>query len=457
MSASPAPPAKASPASARVGFLALVLAAFFVLTLWEEVAASPAAIVPQAASLRSVVSCLASEGAGSAAAFSRAAPPIAAALVAGGGSGAAPFDAGVVADTMGLFGAFARAQRPHLSFKLDKNPVELTDRRHTFPLITGDGFRALADYVADRANEVSSLLTQLARDDTALFARLREDQALVVFLGNDDPTLNDFLGSTALDDAVRPLVLVVLNGDNDGLSPFHPALEHPRLLHVFTQNCVGTSEKVTCVPIGLENRQWSMHGWTPETLMGSMLGALRGPSPADRAAARGNASDAAALAFACFGVHTWPAERQPLSDMLGDRARFGWVSRACNDGLVKFHRGMLDAAAVIAPRGHGLDTLRAWEALYLGRAIVTTHSPMDGLWRDLPVIFLDRWDELSEARVLAGLAAVSAPEALAASRAATPRLFLPHWACEIGRAAKREDEFCGEAALLAAYTREEGA
>jgi hypothetical protein len=445
----------------------LVLFALFVLVIYNDVFMSVSEVVPQAKVLRSAVSCLSSEPPP----FDHKPPPIASGIVASasGRSDTAIFDASYVADVMGLFGAFARAQRPHLAWKVEsppyKNPQENTDRRHTFPIITGDGFRGLADYVADRDGEVSSLLTFLNRDDTPLQRRLREDQALIVFLGNDDPTLQSFLNSDALDRAVRPVVLVVLNGDNDGVSPFDPRLEHKRLLAVFTQNCVGASEKVFCVPIGLENRQWSMHGWTPETIMGSMLGSLRGPSPLDRLRAildanstEGGGASGAPLAFACFGVHTWPQERGPLAAKLdGDRAAFGWVSRHCNNGLVNFHRAILDVAAVIAPRGHGLDTLRAWETLYLGRPIVTLSGPMDALWEGLPVIKLASWDALSLDTVRAAIEAMSTPEALARSRAATPKIFIPYWACEIGKAAKREEEFCTATALLRAYTRGEDA
>ena len=77
----------------------------------------------------------------------------------------------------------------------------------------------------------------------------------------------------------RPVVFVVINGDNRGIKPEEKILEHPKVLGVFAQNCMGRSAKVHCLPIGLENRQWSMHGWTPETIMGSILGAQTAPSP----------------------------------------------------------------------------------------------------------------------------------------------------------------------------------
>jgi hypothetical protein len=450
---------------AGLGMLLAVIFGLFLLTLFEDaltgLSRGGVVGVGPRPRVREVTSC-GGAGAGGAGSGAPAAPAAAAALVRGDG-GTAVFDAAVVAATMGLFGAFTRVQRGYLSFKMKEHGNELTDRRHTFPLITGDGFRMLSDYIADRAGDVSSLATQLVRDDTPLFARLRAEQALIVFLGNDDPTLPTFFASGALDAAVRPIVLVVLNGDNDGLSLDHAALEHPKLLAVFTQNCVGASAKVVCVPIGLENRQWSMHGWTPETIMGGMLGALRGPSPLDRLralnASEGGTEAGAPIAFACFGVHTWPQERGPLASRLdGDRAKYGWINRECNNGLVHFHRNMLNAAVVVCPRGHGLDTLRMWEALYLGRVIVTRSNAMDPLWEDLPVVLVRDWEAgFSRDIVADGVRRLAQPDALARSRAATKKLFIPYWACLIGTAAKRADEFCSDEALLAAYSRAEHA
>ena len=446
--------------SFRVWVLLASIFALVFLVLNEDVFLDMAHVMPQAALLRSTVSCLSSVSA-----LVRKPPPVASAIVnsASGRSDTSVFDASYIADTMGLFGAFARVQRPHFAWKLDKNPQENTDRRHTFPIITGDGFRSLSDYVADRNFEVSTLKTQLLRDDTRLFERLTGEQALIIFLGNDDSTLDEFLNSNVLETSIRPIVLIVLNGDNNGISPHDSRIEHIRLYAVFTQNCVGTSEKVFCLPIGIENRQWSMHGWTPETLMGSMLGSLRGPSPFDRMSVITDTNSTegetgAPLAFACFGVHTWPQEREPLANMIdSDRAKaWRWVSRDCNRGLVHFHRAILDVAAVIAPRGHGLDTLRAWESLYLGRVIVTKKGPMDDLWSSLPVILLDDWKDLSLETVIQGIKALSTPQALEMSRAATPKLFIPYWACEIGKAARRSDEFCSIEALLASYTRGDG-
>ena len=361
------------------------------------------------------------------------------------------FDQAVVAQTMGLFGRFAPLQRPHLAWRGDK------DRRHTFPIITGDSFRMLADVWADNQGDLSGMMVTARRDDTPLMERLTPEQALIVFLGNDDNAIWSLLTHSLFEALPRPLVIVTINGDNKGINPSEKILEHPKIRAVFSQNCLGQTAKVRCLPIGLENRQWSMHGWTPETIMGSMLGAQTAPSPlehVERARALREGGTGVATAFACFGVHTNPGLRGPLDAQL-NAGHLDWIDRNCNNGLVNFHRNMLQRAAVIAPEGNGMDTLRAWEALYLGRALVGVHSAMDPLWEDLPYVFLNSWADLSREAVEEGVRNISTPARLARSRAATKRLFMPYWACEVGKAALRESEFCGEEALAKAYAREE--
>ena len=361
------------------------------------------------------------------------------------------FDQAVVVQTMGLFGRFTGAQRPHLAWRGDK------DRRHTFPIITGDSFRMLADVWADNQGDISGMMVAARRDDTPLIERLRPEQALIIFLGNDDNAIWSVFTNSLFEEIPRPVVFVVINGDNRGIKPEEKILEHPKVLGVFAQNCMGRSAKVHCLPIGLENRQWSMHGWTPETIMGSILGAQTAPSPLEhvqRAAALREKGTGVATAMACFGVHTNPGLRGPLDAAL-NMGHLDWVDRSCNNGLVNFHRNMLQRAVVIAPEGNGMDTLRAWEALYLGRALVGVHSPMDPLWEDLPYVFLDSWQQLTRDGVEEAVRNLSRPEHLARTRGATKKLFMPYWACEVGKVARREGEFCSEEALLKAYSREE--
>jgi hypothetical protein len=49
---------------------------------------------------------------------------------------------------------------------------------------------------------------------------------------------------------------------------------------------------------------------------------------------------------------------------------------------------------VICTHGLGLDCHRTWEVFMTGGIIITKHSSMDYLYDDLPVIYVDKWDEV---------------------------------------------------------------
>ena len=120
---------------------------------------------------------------------------------------------------------------------------------------------------------------------------------------------------------------------------------------------------------------------------------------------------------------------------------------------------MLTLVAMVCPRGNGLDTHRMWESLLLGRTTIVTRGPLDPLWADLPVLILNDWSMITapdmEERVL------NATEAFAERAARGPpfaveKLFATHWLCLIGRAARREAEFCGIDALKLTLSGEAG-
>lgn len=57
----------------------------------------------------------------------------------------------------------------------------------------------------------------------------------------------------------------------------------------------------------------------------------------------------------------------------------------------------LDHYFVISPRGNGLDCHRSWESLYLNRYLVMKrYHGLEQLFEDLPVVFVDNWNEVTE-------------------------------------------------------------
>ena len=49
---------------------------------------------------------------------------------------------------------------------------------------------------------------------------------------------------------------------------------------------------------------------------------------------------------------------------------------------------------VICTHGLGLDCHRTWEVFMVGGIVITKHSPMDYLYDELPVIYVDNWSEV---------------------------------------------------------------
>ena len=50
----------------------------------------------------------------------------------------------------------------------------------------------------------------------------------------------------------------------------------------------------------------------------------------------------------------------------------------------------------VSPHGNGLDCHRTWEDLLLGCIVIVKKSSLDDLYKDLPVVIVDSWDEITE-------------------------------------------------------------
>lgn len=58
-------------------------------------------------------------------------------------------------------------------------------------------------------------------------------------------------------------------------------------------------------------------------------------------------------------------------------------------------QNQINYAFVISPHGNGLDCHRTWEALVLGCIPIVRKSPIDVLYKDLPVLIVDEWSDVT--------------------------------------------------------------
>lgn len=76
---------------------------------------------------------------------------------------------------------------------------------------------------------------------------------------------------------------------------------------------------------------------------------------------------------------------------------------------------------MISPHGHGLDCHRTYEALCLGCIPIVKTSPLDGLYRNMPILIVTSWRDLN-AEMMAAFA-----NSLEECPSTHPMLRLSYW------------------------------
>jgi hypothetical protein len=177
--------------------------------------------------------------------------------------------------------------------------------------------------------------------------------------------LDEFLARQA---PRRRFVLVTHNSDYPVDDRYRRVLRRWRVRAWLAANVAIRHPKLIPVPLGIANPSWE-HG---------DVAALH--------AVQADGGRKTTLVDVSFSVDTNPAERRRCLDQaqldLAPRLPYGQY-------LVR----LASAYFCLSPRGHGIDTHRTWEALYVRTVPVVTRSALTDAYPDLPWIVLDDWSE----------------------------------------------------------------
>ena len=180
-----------------------------------------------------------------------------------------------------------------------------------------------------------------------------------------------------------PFVLITHNGDysvNQDMADLASTI--PNLKMWFGQNVDCDSNKITSIPIGLENtKNWTK--FSKRDLLYSKSTNSKHPEK---------------LIYANFSFSTNPVERIKCYDLVKKSI---FITNKCTNNVVQdYYQNWLDEVCehhyVLCPRGNGIDTHRFWETLYLGRIPITIRNKNTKFYEDLPVLFVDDWSEINE-------------------------------------------------------------
>lgn len=90
-----------------------------------------------------------------------------------------------------------------------------------------------------------------------------------------------------------------------------------------------------------------------------------------------------------------------------------------------YFTGLKQHRFVISPAGNGLDTHATWEALLAGCIPIVPKSPLDSLFRDLPVWLIDSWSDVTDESIF------TMADKFRRSSYNWAKLFVPWWKEEI--------------------------
>lgn len=196
-----------------------------------------------------------------------------------------------------------------------------------------------------------------------------------------------------------PNEFILVTGDCDRTSPndlFHSqhdfefCLNHPKLIHWYSQNGVLNHPKFTRIPIGLD-----YHTLTQK--LNNITAKHQEKYYFDEI--RKRAQPLSNRLVKCYGNFHFNIER----------SKFGYERKNAIDKIpkrllyleptrtTKYETFLRQAqyAFVVSPAGNGLDCYRTWEALCLGCIPIVKSCLIDSLFDDLPVLIVNDWTEIT--------------------------------------------------------------
>lgn len=234
----------------------------------------------------------------------------------------------------------------------------LVNRESAYPFVSGDSFRSIADHLFDETSK--SLDPKDIKQGDIIF--LKTDYMEEFFVSIHPKIKNKY-------------ILITHNSDLAAPGKFKRFLNDKKIIKWFGQNpTVINHHKFIPIPIGIANR-YLQHG-QPKTF----IDVLNNPE-----------SERNILLGMNFDFTT--KKRVPIYDFFSSL-------NFCKNISTKDHSlyllNMTKTKFVLSPPGNGLDCHRTWEVLLMGAIPIVEKSNLDPLLKDLPVIIIEDWKEISE-------------------------------------------------------------
>lgn len=99
------------------------------------------------------------------------------------------------------------------------------------------------------------------------------------------------------------------------------------------------------------------------------------------------------LVYMNFNSTTYPSERNLVKKIFNN---CNWVTKQENIHWKEYYNSLASSKFCFSPRGNGIDCHRTWEALYLRTIPIIKKEFFVEEFKDLPILFIDNWQEITE-------------------------------------------------------------
>jgi hypothetical protein len=151
------------------------------------------------------------------------------------------------------------------------------------------------------------------------------------------------------------------------------------VIHWYSKNVNTINSRIESIPIGLENDRWLKK--VPKLdIMRNQMHQHRGVRN---------------LAYMNHSIKTNMEKRLPLYEMFEHEK---WVTSKRGGNGIQFDHyihQIYNHKFVFSPEGNGMDTIRTWEALYMGTIPIEKKNLNNRFYEDLPICFVNDWSEVN--------------------------------------------------------------
>ena len=175
----------------------------------------------------------------------------------------------------------------------------------------------------------------------------------------------------------KTFIIITHNSDAKVDSSF---LIPENVIKWYSQNVNTKHYKLESLPIGLENERWFKH----LEKKSKMIEMLKVPKNIKN------------LVYMNHNVATNPEKRSILYEMF---SKTPWVTADMMKNGKYFDQyldNVYNHSFVICPEGNGMDTHRTWETLYMKSIPIEKRNINNQFYKDLPICFVNDWEELTE-------------------------------------------------------------